>query len=155
VDFELVLVGDGDMRDELEDQARRGELGSRVRFVGWKSNAEVRAEILASRALVVPSLAEGLPVVIMEAFALHRPVIASAVGGIPELVVDGVTGWSVAPGSSAALTGALRAALHATPEMLQALGREGAQRVARRHDARVEARALAEIFRGGTRVECT
>jgi len=98
--------------------------------------------------LVVPSLAEGLPVVIMEALALRRPVIASAVGGIPELVEDGLTGWCVEPGSPAALATALRAALLATVPERTALGREGARRVALRHDARAEARTLAGIFRG-------
>ncbi len=147
LDFELVLVGDGDLRADLEEIVRSHGLGARVRFVGWKSNAEVRAEILASRALVVPSLAEGLPVVIMEALALRRPVIASAVGGIPELVENGLTGWCVKPDSPAALTAALRAALVATASERTALGREGARRVALRHDARVEARTLAGIFR--------
>lgn len=148
LDFELVLVGDGDLRAELEEMARSLGLGLRVRFVGWKSNVEVRAEILASRVLVVPSLAEGLPVVIMEALALRRPVIASAVGGIPELVEDGSTGWCVEPDSPAALTTALRAALHATVSERAALGREGARRVALRHDARIEARTMAALFRG-------
>ncbi|MFX6230642.1 glycosyltransferase, partial [Acinetobacter baumannii] len=80
-----------------------GPLANVIRILGWKSSAEVRAEIERSRALVLPSFAEGLPVVVMEALALSRPVISTRIAGIPELVEDGVNGWVVAPGSVDAL----------------------------------------------------
>jgi glycosyltransferase involved in cell wall biosynthesis len=75
VPCELVLAGDGEMRADLEQLIRQLGLQERVRITGWISSEQVRAELLASRALVLPSFAEGLPVVIMEAMALRRPVI--------------------------------------------------------------------------------
>ena len=77
LDFELVLVGDGEMRPEIEKLIERLGLGERVRITGWATSDKVRNEILASRAMVLPSFAEGLPVVIMEALALGRPVIST------------------------------------------------------------------------------
>ncbi len=103
--------------------------------------------ILASRALVLPSFAEGLPVVLMEALALGRPVITSALAGIPELVESGVTGWLVPPGSVDALVPAMRDALQALPARLEEMGRAGKTRVARHHDAVQEARRLIALFR--------
>lgn len=148
--FELDLVGDGELRPELEALAQRLGIPSRVRFLGWLDSAGVRAEIRAARALVLPSLAEGLPVVLMEALGLGRPAVASAVGGIPELIEDGRTGWLVPPGSERHLAEALRAVLSATVEELATLGQAGAERVARRHDAHTEALVLARLFRRST-----
>ena len=85
-EFELVLVGDGEMRGELETLIAQYTMQKMVRITGWISSDQVRDEILAARALVLPSFAEGLPVVIMEAMALRRPVISTFVAGIPELV---------------------------------------------------------------------
>lgn len=148
-DFELALIGDGELRPELEALVRERGLAPRVQFLGWKSNAEVRAELAAARALVLPSHAEGLPVVLMESLALRRPVVASAVGGIPELVEPGLCGWLVPPGRPEELAAALRALLASSPERLLAMGRAGRERVTRLHDARAEAARLAERFRAG------
>ncbi|MEA2422457.1 MAG: colanic acid/amylovoran biosynthesis glycosyltransferase, partial [Thermoleophilaceae bacterium] len=103
VDFELVLVGDGPLRGELEATVERLGLRDRVRLAGWASGDAVRDLMAGSRALVLASFAEGLPVVIMESLALGRPVIATDVGAVSELVVTGETGWLVAPGSEEAL----------------------------------------------------
>src|ERR1019366_5432957 len=84
--FEVLLAGDGELRAEIEASIRRHKLQDRVRITGWISAAEVREQILAARALVLPSFAEGLPIVIMEAMALRRPVISTLGAGIPELV---------------------------------------------------------------------
>ncbi len=84
-----------------------------MRITGWISSAGVREEILAARALVLASFAEGLPVVLMEAMALRRPVISTYVAGIPELVRPGVDGWLVPAGDVAALTEAIAACLEA------------------------------------------
>jgi glycosyltransferase involved in cell wall biosynthesis len=144
--LEVVLVGDGAYRRELEALVGALGLADRVRFAGWLDNAAVRAEILAARALVLPSLDEGLPVVLMEALALGRPVIATDVGAIAELVETGVDGWLVPPGDAEALARALDAALAATPAELAELGARGAERVRERHDARREAARLAEVL---------
>src|SRR5205823_2268554 len=118
----------------------------RLRITGWLTNDAVRAEMLAARVVVLPSFAEGLPVVLMEALALGRPVVTTAVAGTPELVENDVTGWLVPAGSVTALVEALRRALQTPVEQLEALGREGAARVAERHDAMREAGKLAELF---------
>ena len=103
VDFELVLAGDGEMRGAIEALITHHNLQGRVRITGWISGEQVRNEILAARALVLPSFAEGLPVVIMEAMALRRPVISTFVAGIPELVRPGEHGWLVPAGDVEAL----------------------------------------------------
>src|SRR5262249_54058823 len=74
VAFEMVLAGDGPMRKEIEQRIGELNLSGRVRITGWLSNDAVRQELLAARVLVLPSFAEGLPVVLMEALALGRPV---------------------------------------------------------------------------------
>jgi glycosyltransferase involved in cell wall biosynthesis len=147
LELELVLAGDGELRAPLEAAIARLGLGAHVRITGWISNERVREEILAARALVLPSFAEGLPVVLMEALALGRPVISTFVAGIPELVVPEQSGWLVPAGDVEALAGAMRAALEAEPAALEALGRHGAASVRERHDARAEAAKLSELFR--------
>ena len=146
VDFELVFAGDGEMRAPIEEAVRRHGLGDRVRILGWVDSATVRAELLASRALVLPSFAEGLPVVVMEAMAVGRPVIATRIAGIPELVRDGVDGWLVPPGDIEPLKQAMQACLSASADRLQDMGRAANARVRERHDADVEAGKLKSLF---------
>jgi len=147
IDCEVVLAGDGPMRAEIE--RRIGELGLErsVRITGWLSNAAVRDEMLAARAFLLPSFAEGLPVVLMEALALGRPTITTYVAGIPELVRDGVNGWLVPAGSVEAAARAMEAALAVSPAKLAEMGQAGALAVAERHDVRKEAAKLLDIFR--------
>ena len=143
---ELVLAGDGQMRPEVE--ALIGSLGLRdhVRVTGWIDSAQVREEILAARALVLPSFAEGLPVVIMEALALRRPVISTFVGGIAELVRQGEDGWLVPPGDVVALAAAIERCLATPPARLVEMGAGARARVLERHSADVEAAKLARLF---------
>ena len=145
---ELVLAGDGEMRAEIEALIERLGLRARVRITGWIGSAQVRDEILTARALVLPSFAEGLPVVIMEAMALRRPVITTFVAGIPELVIDGATGWLVPAGDIDALAQAIEACLAATPDALARMGEAAHQRVLERHDIDREAAKLAALFAG-------
>src|SRR5690606_12954019 len=112
---------------------------------GWAANDEVRHMIAGSRALLLPSYAEGLPIVIMEAFAMGRPVISTTIAGIPELV-DAQCGWLVTPGDSKQLIAAIKDALAASPENLQAMGREGRSRVERMHDRKLQALELQRLF---------
>jgi len=147
VPFELVFAGDGPMRSAVESAIERSQLQERVRVTGWISGDQVRCELEASRALVLPSFAEGLPVVIMEALALGRPVISTFIAGIPELVRNGVEGWLVPAGSVAELIAAMRCALTLPPERLTEMGRTGATRVAERHNAAKEAVKLCELFK--------
>ena len=99
--------------------------------------------------MVLPSFAEGLPVVIMEALALGRPVISTYVAGIPELVEPGVCGWLVSAGSVEALSNKMRTALELPVNELAQMGKVGMQRVAQHHDVKQEARKLAELLNYG------
>jgi glycosyltransferase involved in cell wall biosynthesis len=145
-EFELAIVGDGPMRGELERLIKRLGLERQVRITGYLSNQGVRQEIQAARALVLPSFAEGLPVVIMEAMAQGRPVISTYVAGIPELVQPGVNGWLVPPGTVQPLVDAMAEALATPASKLEQMGRAGAVRVAERHCVDVEAKKLANLF---------
>jgi glycosyltransferase involved in cell wall biosynthesis len=151
LDFELVIVGDGPLRGTLEQLIDRHGLRDLVRVTGFLDNQAVRRELLAARALVQPSFAEGLPVVIMEALALRRPVISTFVAGIPELVEPGVTGWLVPAGAVEPLEDAMAEALAADPAELDRMGRAGAARVARDHNAATEAAKLARLILGVAR----
>ena len=144
--FKLVFVGDGPLRPKIEALIAQYGLTDHIEITGWASSNDVQQQILASRALVLPSFAEGLPVVIMEALALSRPVISTYVAGIPELVEPGTCGWLVPPGSVEALTAAMHTALQLPAEKLEQMGRVGAERVAEQHDAEVEASILAALF---------
>lgn len=146
VPFELVLAGDGPMRGELETLIRQHGLGQRVRITGWISSSDVRREILASRAMVLPSFAEGLPVVIMEAMALKRPVLSTYVAGIPELVRSGETGWLFPAGSVDDLAQAMEDCLATPAGTLQAMGEAAQKRVIARHSIDTEATKLAKLF---------
>ncbi|HWA38241.1 MAG TPA: glycosyltransferase [Burkholderiales bacterium] len=144
--FELVFVGDGELRPELEAAIAREGLQDCVRILGFSDEPAVRRWIAGARALVLPSFAEGLPVVLMEALALGRPVVATYIAGIPELVEPGRSGWLVPAGSLDSLTAALREVLDAPLERLEAMGRAGRARVQERHDAAKNGRRLAGLF---------
>lgn len=145
-EFELVLAGDGEMRGDLETLIARYGLEKQVRITGWIGSDQVRDEILAARALVLPSFAEGLPVVIMEAMALRRPVISTFVAGIPELVVPGEHGWLVPAGDVEALASAMHACLDASPGTIARMGVTARERVLERHNVDREASKLVDLF---------
>lgn len=147
ISFKLTLVGDGPLRQELEVSIAQLNLQDHVEITGWADSAQVRQTILAARALVLPSFAEGLPVVIMEALALGRPVISTYVAGIPELVESEACGWLVPPGSVEELITAMREALQAPVETLEQMGNAGAKRVASNHNVTTESGKLAALFR--------
>jgi glycosyltransferase involved in cell wall biosynthesis len=146
--FELVLVGDGELRAELDAQVQRLGLTERVKLIGLADGERVRAELRAARAFVLPSFAEGLPVVVMEALALGRPVITTYVAGIPELV-SSECGWLVPAGEVEPLVEAMRAALTAPAAQLAAMGRIGRERVRQRHDVRIESQKLRRLLLDG------
>lgn len=154
-DFELILAGDGELRSDIEALIMSYKLQDRVRITGWISGERVREEILAARALVLPSFAEGLPVVLMEAMALRRPVISTYVAGIPELVVPGEHGWLIPAGDVDALKQAMRACLDAPSEELMRMGDSARNCVRIQHCASVQAHQLSALFTLITRKETT
>jgi glycosyltransferase involved in cell wall biosynthesis len=148
----MSLIGDGEMRAELEAVIARHGLADKVRILGWASSETIRRVLDESCALVLPSFAEGLPVVIMEAFARARPVLSTFVAGIPELVVPGRNGWLVPPGSVDDLGEGLRQVLDTPDERLTAMGLCGREDVRRIHDIEVVARDLATHLRAALTV---
>jgi glycosyltransferase involved in cell wall biosynthesis len=133
IHFELNLVGDGEDRAALEEIIARYGLTDSVRLLGWQTEAQVQEQIRQCRLVVLPSFAEGLPVVLMEALAMGRPVIATSIAGIPELVQHKVSGWLIPPGSVEALVSAVCDGLAMPVEQLNQMGSAGAAAVARQH----------------------
>ncbi len=147
VQFELVLAGDGELRKKIESEITVLGLTGKVSVTGWISSADVREQLLASRALVLPSFAEGLPVVIMEAMALRRPVLTTYIAGIPELVQPGETGWLIPSGSVEELALAVEACLATPAAQMSYMGEQARLRVLERHDIDREADKIANHFR--------
>jgi glycosyltransferase involved in cell wall biosynthesis len=144
--FEVILIGSGELRDYLEREIEKRGIGHVLKLVGLKSGKDVKLELLRSRALLLPSFGEGLPVVIMEAFALERPVIATQIAGIPELVVHERNGWLIPAGNLESLVQAMREVLDAPVERLHEMGVAGRMAVREKHDSSREAAKLAELF---------
>jgi glycosyltransferase involved in cell wall biosynthesis len=144
---ELVLIGDGPMRSEIEHRIHDLQLQDCITLSGAASTAAMIGIIQSSRALVLPSFAENLPSVIMEVFALARPVIATYVGGIPELVEPGISGWLVPAGNLDALVDAMRQVLAAPVSRLEEMGLHGAQRVRSENRFEMTASRLLAKFR--------
>ncbi len=144
-DLRVVLVGDGPLRGALEAQVARLGISANVLFSGTQGGDAVREQLLAARALVLPSFAEGLPVVLMEALALRRPVITTWVAGIPELV-DEKVGWLAPAGNADALADAIQAALNTPVKTLAAMGDEGRKRVAAMHDAAANGAGMLKLI---------
>ncbi|MFN3643023.1 MAG: glycosyltransferase family 4 protein [Gemmobacter sp.] len=142
----LTLVGDGALRPEIERAIAAAGIGDAVRLAGWLDEAGVRAALAAAHALVIPSFAEGLPVVAMEAMAAGRPVIATWIAGIPELVQDGIAGWLVPPADPQALADAIVAAAAQPLDRLAAMGAAGRERALDRHDVDRAAARLAGLI---------
>jgi colanic acid/amylovoran biosynthesis glycosyltransferase len=120
-------------------------VAAQIELRGWQSNVQVRRALVESRALLLPSFAEGLPVVIMEAFALGRPVISTYIAGIPELV-DANCGWLAPAGDVHGLAAAMRDALSAEPARLACMGEEARRRCAARHDVSASVTQLKALF---------
>ena len=140
----LRLIGDGPDRAALEAQALALGLGDAVTFLGYRSQEDVAEFLSEASALVLPSFAEGVPVVLMEAMAAGLPVVTTRIAGIPELVEDGVAGRVVAPGEEEALAQAI---MDVTESAVAAarMGAAGRARVLAEFNLRTEARGLARL----------
>jgi colanic acid/amylovoran biosynthesis glycosyltransferase len=145
--FSLTFAGDGELRPELERLIDHHNLRNNVRITGWLSSDQVRTELLSARALVLPSFAEGLPVVIMEAMALKLPVISTFVAGIPELVKHDQNGWLVPAGDVDALADAMQKCLATPSDVLERMGEAGFEAVKEHHNADKEAELLSCILK--------
>lgn len=139
------FIGDGEDRAAIEQRIAELGLQDQISLVGWKSQEEVRRLIREARAFVLPSFAEGLPIVFMEALALGRPVVATPVAGIPELVTP-ECGWLVEPGDIDGLANALEKVLSASPEEMDAKSKAGRARVEQMHDGNENALGLSDLL---------
>jgi colanic acid/amylovoran biosynthesis glycosyltransferase len=139
------FIGDGESRAALETAIDKHNVRSMVVLHGWKANTEVREMLSKSRALLLPSFAEGLPVVIMESLALGRPVISTYIAGIPELV-DETCGWMIPAGSIDDIAAAIRMALKTSPSTLTKMGKEGRKRIEAQHNLKIIAPVLYNQF---------
>ncbi|GMV96852.1 MAG: colanic acid biosynthesis glycosyltransferase WcaL [Phycisphaerae bacterium] len=144
--FTVTIAGDGELRAVLEARIRQLGLQEVVTITGYLPESGIRECLARCRALVMASFAEGLPVVVMEALAAARPVIATAIAGLPELVRPGENGWLVPAGDEERLAEAMRAVLHLPVGRLHEMGRAGRELVFRQHDAAAEAARLLQHF---------
>ena len=141
----LTLVGDGPERERLERLAVELGIEHDVTFAGAVGSDRIHEHYAASDVFCLPSLAEGIPIVLMEAMATGLPVVATRVGGIPELVRDGKSGLLVAPGRADVLAAAL-GRLAGAPELRAAMGTAARERVAVDFELRRSARRLRALF---------
>jgi glycosyltransferase involved in cell wall biosynthesis len=145
LEAELILIGDGPERDSIESEVERRRLSERIEFRGRQAGRAVRDAYAEADLFVLPSLMEGLPIVLMEAMATGTPVIAPALAGIPELVVHGETGLLFTPARWCELA----------DEIVRLAGDEGLRcklacaaraRVEEQHDIRTVVLPLLELF---------
>jgi len=150
-DVDLLVAGDGPDRAKLERRAAAGPARGRIRFLGWVGDLATKAHLYnAAECLVLPSRSEGFPAVVGEAAACGTPGLAARVGGVPEIVVPGESGWLFEPGDDAALRERLAFAL-AHPAALASM-RPATRRIAlARLSPPVAARLLGRVFARGTR----
>lgn len=144
--LQLTLIGDGPERPRIEAEAKALGLGDNTRFLGYQSQDAVAEALQQSDLFVLPSFAEGLPVVLMEAMAAALPVVTTRIAGVPELVQDGESGLLVAPGDVDALSTALET-LVSDPKRRARMGRAGREKVCAEFDIMTEARKLSALFR--------
>ncbi len=147
-DAHLTVVGEGKSRAGAEARVQALGIGNAVTFTGFRAQTEVAALLEEADVLVLPSFAEGVPVVLMEAMASRIPVIATRVAGVQELVEDKVSGFTVPPGDVATLVERINDIL-ARPDMARAMGEAGRKTVERDFDIAREGAWLAEIMRAG------
>lgn len=142
---DLVIVGDGELCPRMEAAAAEAGIADRVHFLGFCSQTAVRAAMADADMLVLPSFAEGVPVVLMEAMASGKPVIASRVAGVAELVEDGVSGYVVPPGDTATLAARMGALLD-DADLRARMGAAGREKVKAEFDLAAEAAWLGRLI---------
>lgn len=144
--FSVRLLGDGPLAEALKAELKRHGVEDYVEFLGWADDQMVQREIEACRAMVLPSFAEGLPVVLMESLAMGRPAVTTAIAGIPELIETGKCGWLVPAGSAIDLADAMQEALETPVATLTEMGKEGQRRVHSQHNVMTEAKKLLTLL---------
>jgi colanic acid/amylovoran biosynthesis glycosyltransferase len=141
----LHLAGDGPDRASLQRHAQALGIADRVEFHGALNHEQVRTLYAGCDAFVLPSFAEGIPVVLMEAMAAGLPCVSTRIAGIPELIVDGESGFLASPSSLDELTGRLRQLIH-DPELRSRLAANARRRICEAYDLDHNIGGLAHLF---------
>ena len=139
----FVFCGEGPCQKELETRSKELGISEICHFVGFRR--DLKEIFQAMDLMVLPSLTEGLPNVILEVFACGKPVVATEVGGVPEIVEDGVNGILVPPGRSKLLAEAIKNFL-ATPEKRRMMGEAGYQKVKSEFTFESQTKKLESIY---------
>jgi glycosyltransferase involved in cell wall biosynthesis len=139
------IVGDGPARGEFEAVAQRLGLTRHIRFLGAVGQDDIRETYARADIFCLPSFAEGIPVVAMEAMAMELPVVTTRIMGVPELVTDGTTGLLVAPGRVDALINALEQLVR-TPEDRRQIGRAARRKVVQDYDVSRSAQQMRAVL---------
>jgi len=146
IDFNIKLIGDGEMRPEIENKIDQYKLANNVTITGWMNSVQIKHEIQKSQFTVLPSFAEGLPVVIMESMSLEKPVISTYIAGIPELIENDVNGWMVPAGDTEQLADTIQKVLSKDSNTLKEIGIKAREKVIKRHNIDIEAKKLQSHF---------
>lgn len=147
ISFNLILAGDGEMRSVIEQKIKEYDLLDRVKITGWLSSAQVKEILHLSRCMVLPSFAEGLPVVIMEAMASGTPVISTSIAGIPELIKDNESGYLITAGSIDELVNSIKHVLLCPDSQLVNITLKAQNAVRENHSIKHEVSKLKTIYR--------
>jgi glycosyltransferase involved in cell wall biosynthesis len=134
LDINLEIYGDGPLRDEIEKEAIVLNLQKHIAFKGTVSHSTLHKQMLSANLLVLSSVSEGLPMAIAESMVIGTPVVASAVGGIPEMIEDGVSGKLVAPKDPSALAATIEELL-INPQLCKQLSDEGKIRINKKYSS--------------------
>ncbi|RME48595.1 MAG: glycosyltransferase [Caldilineae bacterium] len=143
-DTRFLFVGDGELREALQAQVKHAGLTEHIHFLG--NRPDVPDLLAAADLFILPSLWEGLSVALLEAMAAGRPIVATAVSGSTQVMVDGATGLLVPPADSKSLARAVCTLLDA-PERAVAMGQAARQRVALHYSAQKQAREHVALYR--------
>ncbi len=142
----LKIVGDGPERASLERNARNA--GSSVTFTGYLSGPELSDALQGARCVVMPSeWYENAPMTILEAFACHKPVLGARIGGIPEMIDDGINGYLFNPGDAADLQAKLELFLDLPEEKISEMGKSAREKVEHEYNAEAHYKRLTSVYR--------
>jgi colanic acid/amylovoran biosynthesis glycosyltransferase len=147
ISLNVTFAGDGELREAIEQYALMNDLSNKITITGWVDSSQIRALLLESDMMILPSFAEGLPVAIMEAFASKVPVITTRIAGIPELVKSKETGFIVSPGCELELTQAIEELLTMKFDERANMIENAYAAVFKEHQATLEAEKIVKFIR--------
>ncbi len=145
IDVALTVLGDGEDRQKLERLCKKNGIDDRVHFAGFVDQTTIASTLRESDIFVLPSFAEGIPVALMEAMAMGIPVIATYVGGVTELVINGETGLVVSPSDPKGLAAAI-ARYESSPELCKQVAEKAREKVATEFNIEDQVDKLAQLF---------